>query len=219
MALRTLAALAAVLSSGCSTYEVHDRYVVVGTSSGFVEFKDEDARLYLSLFPDQRAYAIGPPGVPLIPTYLKASEPNTIRIELRLTVQRERDFSFAQRPCLRTENQQALCASEASVMTSAIYAGSKQMKWYDLWKLDAAPPDVRVDRKRMYEHFGYTGKPELRSLHVTVWYVHKCGDACPKRFVLNLDQIVSVESLPVPARSIEFERTQQSSYRALAPVQ
>src|SRR5262245_61130937 len=182
----SLLILGVALFVGCSTYEVRDVYVALATETGVFSFKEEHAQFYIQVNPDPRFYSIGIPGVPLIPTYVGGSEPNAIRMNLGLTLRRDRDFSIAQRPCLSVENREPLCASRTGVRTSARYQddgsahADKQRRWQSIanfdqlkeWilDLDSQNDGGRVDRKRLYQHYGYVGKPEFGYLQVDVLY-------------------------------------------------
>jgi hypothetical protein len=224
-----------VLAGSCSTYEVRDAYTPIANGPGYVEFKQDDVELRIGIKPDTRFYSIGILGAPMIPTYIKASDSKTIPMEIRLTLRHDRDFSFARRPCLSAESNDALCPDELLVTAVAMSRddGSmytdKQRRWrripnfYQANERTLNPPvtndSTRINREVIYQHYGYVGEPEFGYLQVSVRYTYKCSGTCPKRLTLKTADLVNLHSWTVPGRTIEFERTRQSDYRPLTIVQ
>jgi hypothetical protein len=230
----SLLAFCLIVIGGCSTYEVRDSYVPLENGLGVLNFKQEDAELQIGMNPDMRFYSIGLLGVPFIPTSFKGNESKSIRMEIRMTLRQDRDFSFAQRPCLTTENEQALCPNETSVSAIALsqddgsrYA-DKQKRWHHIANFyqakertfELTPSDAaRISRQSVYQHYGYLGKPEFGYLQVNVRYTYKCSETCPPRVTLRTTGLVTLENLSLPAETIAFERKQQSDYRPMSIVQ
>ena len=207
----------------------------VGNEVGYLDFKQEDVEVRVGINPDMRFYSVGILGVPIVPTYIQGPDSKTIRMEIVLILQNDRDFSFAQHPCLGIEGQNPLCPYETSVTAVALSQddgsmwADKQKRWHHIstfyqakertLKLEPTNDGTRIQRKRIYQHYGYAGNPQLGYLHLNVQYTYECSTACPKRLTLSTDNLVTLENLQVPPKRLEFEKTQQNDYRPMSMVQ
>ena len=209
--------------------------MALGNQTGTFEFKQESAELRIGMNPDTRFYSIGILGAPIIPTYVKSAESKTIRMEVQLTLRHDRDFSFAERPCLSNEQELALCPSEVSVGAIAMFQddgsmyADKRKRWQHISSFfraqqrtfAIAPPKEkeRINRQRVYQHYAYFGQPEFGYLQVNVRYSYECPDVCPQRVKLSTPDLVSIENLRVPNQLIKFEKKQIRDYRPMTVVQ
>lgn len=221
--------------SGCSTLEVRDAYIPVGNETKLLDYKSEDVKLRVRINPDTRFYSIGILGFPIIPTYFTTSDPTEITLAISLTLQRDQDFSFASRPCLTVENSIAFCPYKLEVSAVALYQDDGSMyadkqkrsqKISNFYRIEnriltlpIAPESSRVNRQRIYKHYGYTGVPKWDYLRVDLTYNFKCDGVCPERMELNAKDLVAVGNLPIPNGNYSFEKIRQNDYRFTTRIQ
>jgi hypothetical protein len=223
-----------LIVAGCSSYEVRDAYVPAAGAAAALRFEQDQAMLNIGFEPDSRFTSIGLLGVPFIPVHTSHDGSKKIDLELYLTLRRDRDFSFTQRPCLTLEGQQTLCPNQIWLSASALYQddGSAYRDQLPRWqKLDAfhgakteltfTPQDdgVRVDRARVYRHYGYSGSPAWGYMHVVVRYTYDCSGTCPEQLTLDTADLVSLENLSIPSRVVRFDKKRQHDYDVAEPVQ
>ena len=223
------------LLAGCSTYEVRDTYSPAGQGES-LGFKQEDVELKIGISPDTRFYSIGVLGIPVVPTYFNSSDSKTILLDVELTLRHEREFSFASSPCLGAESPDALCPTQISITAMAFSIDEdsaepdKQKRWRVISTfnhakdrtLNVSPSGgaIRIDRRRIYQHYGYEGEPKFGHMLLRVRYTYNCSKECPTRLTLkNIEDIVTLENLSIPARNVDFEKTRRSDYRPMTVVQ
>ena len=224
-----------LLLGGCSTLEVRDTYRSVGEQSTFLEYKNDDVTLSAIIEPDTRFYSIGVFGLPIIPTYFKISSPTEISLVIRLTLRNEHNFSFLPQPCLIVENSKALCPYRLDVSALGQYQddgtmySDKQKRWQKISSFyntasmivnpSTTPAEIRVDRSRIYQHYGYTGAQAWGHLNVTLTYRYNCGGGCPERLKVDANNLVTIENYPMPTQHYDLKKTRRNEYRFITSVQ
>jgi hypothetical protein len=209
---------------GCAIFEVRDTYK--SDNAELLNYKQDGAELLLSINPDTiygitRFGSIGPIGLPVIPAYFNMRTPREIMLAVSLTLYHERDFSFAQRPCLNIESSTALCPYEIEISAAGYFQDDglmykdKQKRLSGIpnftnlseWKLGLPSTDYdRIDRRLIYQHYGYSGEPAFQHFSLNLIYKYRCADPCPEKLSLDTRDI-AIEGLSIAPATVNFEKT------------
>lgn len=224
-----------LLLGGCSTLEVRDTYRPTGGGTTLPGYTSDDVKLHVAINPDTRFYSIGMLGIPIIPTYVKSTDPTEITLAIGLTLRRNHDFSFASRPCLIDEKSEMICPYRAEVSAVGMYQddgsmyADKRKRWHKvrhfykaenrILSLPIVPGSNSIDRDRIYQHYDYKGAQKWGYLRVDFAFKYKCEGACPERLDVNIKDLVTVGTLPIQNKSYTFEKARQKDYRFITEVQ
>ncbi len=223
--LKSFVVLFVLVLGGCSTYQVNDVYSTQGASDEFFQsVKLNDVLLKVSIVPTLRFYSFGMLGVPVVPMYLDSNDKNELRLNIVMSLKKDRDFSFAGNPCFKLDDQGNLCPKLAEVSARA-YVGSNEMdgknsttkqlkeigNFYgtDRPKLivRSLKSEDRISRADIYQHYeAYQGEPKFERLDLTIDYVYDCSGPCPEGFKFNTEGLVAIQDLPIESRTLELKQ-------------
>lgn len=220
---------------GCSIFEVRDTFRLAGQGSGALNYKTDTVELRAEIKPDTRFFSIGLLGAPVVPIHFKISDPSEMVLAFELSLHRDYDFYFLFHSCLTIENSKPICPEKLVISVFAQFQedGFRYSDGRRRWHRNpifhksenlvitpiTAPENNLVSRKRIYQHYGYTGEQKWDYLRVHLKYIYRCEVACPKKVGLRIKDFAFVENHPLPSHVYTFEKTRENNYHFTVLVQ
>lgn len=226
--------LISVALTGCSTFEIWNRYQPVGDGHRDSEQLNDGVFMSLRFSPDGQFYSIGVLGLPIVPVHISFSDPDELSLELNLSFQQDIDFSIPQSLCIVFDDQQQLCPDVIDLRALGMYQDSGaphkdgRPRWQNVPAFHNKPhlirklqsgSENRISRDDIYLHYGYTGGVPWNSMIANIRYHYTCPDTCPKRFTVGHQELLTLQGRSIGARLYTFEMQTDKAYHFTRNVQ
>lgn len=213
---------------GCSTFENSTVYMDRAQKLEIIGYANDIANLGVQFNPDLNFASMGMFGLPVIPLYVKISKTREVVLTMALKTYQNKFFSASVKPCLQTNFGEEFCPDHLKVsaigMRDTSPIGSHEHRWEqvcnfrNIQDINIYLPKVRnedkIDRTRVLQHYNCE-EEDLDYLGVDYTYTYKCNGECPVKIILNVKDLISVDSLPIEDHNYVFEKTIDNNYRPI----